>query len=156
MTITLREPDADNRDAVLALAVAPDQERFVGTVAGALAEAARYPEAKPWYRAVHADDAPVGFVMISWDVVPVPDDDIFGPWFLWKMIIDRAHQGRGHGAATVRHIADLVHAQGATELLTSYVPDDAGPAGFYRRLGFEPTGVRDSHGEPVVRLTLPI
>ena len=30
--------------------------------------------------------------------------------------------------------------EGATELLTSYVPLPGGPAGFYERLGFVPTG----------------
>ena len=46
-------------------------------------------------------------------------------------------------------------AEGATELLTSYVPEDDGPAGFYRRLGFVPTGEFDDHGEVIVRLGLP-
>ena len=127
----------------------------MGTVVGALAEAARYPEAKPWYRAVYADDTPVGFVMVSWDIEPDPAEDLFGPWFLWKLIIDHRHQRRGHGAATVRHIADLAHEHGATELFTSHVADETGPAGFYRRLGFVATGMQDSNGEPIVRLDLP-
>jgi len=47
-----------------------------------------------------------------------------------------------------------VRAEGATELLTSFVPGDGGPDGFYRRLGFEPTGEFDDHGEVVIRLPL--
>ena len=73
--------------------------------------------------------------MLSWNVPPAPPE-IIGPWFLWKIIIDRRHQGRGHGATTVRLVADLVRAEGATELLTSYVAQDGGPAGFYERLGY--------------------
>jgi len=40
-------------------------------------------------------------------------------------------------------------------LLTSYMPEDGGPAGFYRRLGFAPTGELDANGEVIVRLLLP-
>jgi diamine N-acetyltransferase len=53
-----------------------------------------------------------------------------------------------------RQIAELVRAQGAAELLTSYVPGDGGPAGFYQRLGFEPTGELDANGEVILRLRL--
>jgi diamine N-acetyltransferase len=34
------------------------------------------------------------------------------------------------------------------------VPDDGGPAGFYQRLGFVPTGDIDNNGEIIVRLVL--
>ena len=153
MVVTLREITDDNAEAVLALRVAPEQERFVGSVRDALADAAEYPHAMPWYRAVYADDEPVGFVMLSWNVPPRPPE-IIGPWFLWKLITDRRHQGRGYGAATVRLVAELVRAEGATELLTSYVAEDGGPAGFYARLGFVPTGDLDVNGEVIVRLPL--
>jgi GNAT superfamily N-acetyltransferase len=153
VVVSLREITDDNRDAVLALRVAPQQERFVGSVRGALADAADYPHARPWYRAVYADDELVGFVMLSWNVQPQPPD-IIGPWFLWKLLVDRRYQGRGYGAEAVRQVAHLVRAEGANELLTSYVPLDGGPAGFYRRLGFVPTGDLDGNGEVIVRLAL--
>jgi len=151
--VALREITDANRDAVLALRVAPGQERFVSSVRGSLQEASEYPQANPWYRAVCVADEPVGFVMLSWDVTPEPPE-IIGPWFLWKLLIDERHQGRGYGAEVVRQIAELVRAHGGTELLTSFVPADGGPAGFYERLGFVPTGALDPHGEIVVRLTL--
>ncbi len=154
MAVTLGEITDRNREAVLALRVAPGQERFVGSVRNALAQAARYPHANPWYRAVCAGGEPVGFVMVSWDVEPQPPE-IIGPWFLWKLLIDQRHQGRGYGAEAVRQVAGLVRAEGATELLTSYVPEDGGPAGFYERLGFVPTGQLDMNGEVIVRLELP-
>jgi GNAT superfamily N-acetyltransferase len=150
----LREITGDNRKAVLTLRAAPGQERFVGSVPGALADAAGYPQAKPWYRAVYAGGEPVGFVMVSWDCEPQPPE-IIGPWFLWKLLIDERYQGRGYGAEAVRQVAALVRAEGAAELLTSYVPEDGGPAGFYQRLGFVPTGELDSNGEVIVSLALP-
>src|SRR5215467_1170121 len=157
--VTLEEITPDNHEAVLAVRVAPGQEQFVGTVRHALADAVAYPEAMPWYRAVYASGdrderaVPVGFVMISWNVEPQPPE-IIGPWFLWKLIIDERYQGRGYGAAVIRQIADVVRAEGATELLTSYTPGDGGPGGFYERLGFVPTGELDQDGEIILRLGL--
>ena len=150
MTITLREITADDLPSVLALRLAPGQERFVTTVADSLAEAEAHPEGKPWYRAVYADDQPVGFVMLSGDLDPVPPP-MNGPWFLWKLLIDSRHQGRGHGREVVRQVLALVCEQGGNELLTSHVPGDGGPAGFYARLGFVPTGALDPDGEVLVR-----
>ncbi len=95
-SITLREITDDNRVAVTALHVRPDQEQFVGGVAESIAEAAETPEGNPWYRAIYDRDEPVGFVMLSWDVTP-PVPGIIGPWFLWRLLIDARHQRRGHG-----------------------------------------------------------
>jgi diamine N-acetyltransferase len=154
MDVHLVELSDENRGPALALRVAPGQERFVGgSVRDALAEAAEYPQAKPWYRVVCAGDVPVGFVMISWNVEPQPPE-IIGPWFLWKLLIAQRHQGQGYGAQAVRQVADLVRAQGATELLTSLVPGDGGPGGFYERLGFVPNGEFDVNGEAILRLAL--
>jgi diamine N-acetyltransferase len=154
MAVTLRELTDVNREAVLSLRVAPEQERFVGgSVHNALADAAEYPQAKPWYRAVYAGDEPIGFVMISWNCEPQPPE-IIGPWFLWKLLIDKRHQGRGYGSEVVRQVAELVRAEGATELLTSVVLGEAGPAGFYERFGFAPTGDLDVNNEVIVRLAL--
>jgi diamine N-acetyltransferase len=155
VVVTLGEITDENREAVLALRVAPGQERFVSSVRDSLAEAAEYPHARPWYRAVCAGGEPVGFVMVSWNVEPQPPE-IIGPWFLWKLLIGERHQGRGYGSAAVRQVAEAVRAAGAAELLTSYVPEDGGPAGFYERLGFVPTGDRDVNGEVIVRLVLPL
>ena len=153
VVVTLREVDDANREAVGGLQVAPAQERFVSSVTESLAIAADYPHAKPWYRAVVAGDEPVGFVMLSWNVEPQPPE-ILWPWFLWKLLIDERHQGQGYGREVVRQVAELVRAEGATELFTSYVPEDGGPAGFYERLGFVPTGEVDGDGEIIMRLEL--
>jgi diamine N-acetyltransferase len=151
--VALEEISDGNRAEVLALRVVPGQEQFVSSVAESLAEAAEYPHAKPWYRAVVADGTLVGFVMVSWDADPRPPE-IVGPWFLWKLLIDGRYQGRGYGAEVVRQVAELVRAEGASELLTSYVPQPGGPAGFYGRLGFVPTGDVDGDGEVIMRLAL--
>jgi len=152
--VTLRELTHANRDEVLALGVARGQERFVGSVAGSLADAEAYPQVNPWYRAVYAGDEPVGFVMLSWDCVPQPPE-IIGPWFLWKLLIDERHQQHGYGSEVVRRVADLVRAAGGDELLTSHVVGgEGGPGPFFERLDFVPTGEFDSEGEIIVSLDL--
>jgi diamine N-acetyltransferase len=151
--ITLREVDGDNLDVLLAMTLAPEQEPFVGSIAEALQEAAETPEGKPWYRGVYDGDEAVGFVMLSWNVTPDPPD-IIGPWFLWKLIVDRRHQGRGYGRAIVHRVADIVRAEGAKELLTSYAPGSGNPGPFYKRVGFVPTGDVDNEGEIIVSLRL--
>jgi diamine N-acetyltransferase len=151
--VTLRALDAATRKAVLALAVPPEQERFVGTVAAALRDAEEIPEGKPWYRAVYAGDEAVGFVMLSWNVEPDPPR-IIGPWFLWKLLIDRRHQRRGYGREAVRLVAEIARENGAVELLTSCVDADGGPEPFYERLGFRRTGERDENGELILALGL--
>ena len=151
--VTLREVTDENRERVLAVRVAPAQTRFVGTVAEALRDAQDFPEAKPWYRAIYADDEPVGFVMLSWNVTPEPPR-IIGPWFLWKLLVDERHQRRGYGREAIRLVADTVRAKGAVELLTSCVQGEGGPEPFYRRLGFSPTGELDENGEIILALDL--
>jgi GNAT superfamily N-acetyltransferase len=152
-SIVLRELTAANRDEVLALRLAPGQDRFVSTVADSLEEAEAYPQANPWYRAVYAGDEPVGFVMLSWDCVPRPPE-IIGPWFLWKLLIDERHQHRGYGRDVVHLVADLVRQQGAHELFSSYVTGESSPGPFYARLGFVETGDLDPAGEVIIRLDL--
>jgi GNAT superfamily N-acetyltransferase len=151
--VTLREITTSNREAVLALGVAPAQEQFVGTVAGALREADEIPEANAWYRAVYADDEPVGFVMLSWNVVPDPPR-IIGPWFLWKLIVDELRQGEGFGREAVRLVSEVASANGAERLFTSCVPGEHGPESFWRHMRFARTGDYDDNGEPILVLDL--
>jgi GNAT superfamily N-acetyltransferase len=153
MSVQLREITEANIEAVLALRTTREQERFVSSVAGSLAEAADNPQGNPWFRAAYADERPVGFVMLSWDVQPQPPE-INGPWFLWKLLVDHRHQRQGYGQEVVRQVVALVREQGAGELLTSCVPGENGPAGFYARLGFLPRGDADPDGETILRLDL--
>jgi GNAT superfamily N-acetyltransferase len=148
--VHLREITDDNREAVRALRVRGRQKRFVASVSCSLRDAAGTPKARPWYRAVYCGDEPVGFVMLSWK----PRSGRYrGRHFLWRLLIDKRHQGRGIGRAVLTQIVDLVRADGGTELLTSYEPGEGGPWPFYERFGFRPTGEKDD-GEIVLRLPL--
>lgn len=151
--VSLREITDRNREAIIALRVAAAQEGYVDSVADSLEEARDTPEGKPWYRAIYADDEPVGFVMLSWNVTPNPPR-IIGPWFLWKLLIDERYQGCGYGREAVRLVAEIARNEGASELLTSYVAGEGSPESFYRQIGFVPTGEEDEKGEKVLALRL--
>ena len=151
--VSLREITDQNQEAVVALRIAASQEGYVSSVADSLAEARDTPEGNPWYRAIYAGDQPVGFVMLSWNVTPDPPR-IIGPWFLWKLLIDERYQGRGYGREAVRLVAGIARDQGASELLSSYVPGARSPESFYRQIGFVPTGEQDEKGETVIALRL--
>jgi diamine N-acetyltransferase len=152
-SVSLREITAANRAAVEALAVGAAQSEYVTGVAESLVEAAETPDACPWYRAVYADDTPVGFTMIS-DGITVVNPAHLGPYFLWRLLIDKRYQGRGYGSAALRLVVEYVRTRpGARVLLTSAVQGPDSPIGFYLRQGFRATG--EAHeGELVLELDL--
>jgi diamine N-acetyltransferase len=143
--VSLRKITADTVREICRLRVAPGQEGFVAPVAESIAEAYFAPAA--WFRAIYAGDTPVGFVMLE-------DDPDNRQYYLWRLLVDAGHQGKGYGRRAVELLCDHVRTRpGATELLTSWVPGERGPEGFYRKLGFELTGEVDED-EVVARLPL--
>jgi diamine N-acetyltransferase len=69
-------------------------------------------------------------------------------------MIDRAHQGRGHGHAAVEALVGHVRGRpGARRLLVSHVTGDERLARFYRSLGFVYTGAEEE-GELVMERRL--
>lgn len=153
MSLELRELTDDVRADLHSVRLESGQDRFVSTVQESLEEAARHPEGNPWCRAVYQGGEAVGFVMLSWDLQPVPPG-MNGPWFLWKLIIDRDHQRSGLGREVVTTVADLVRAEGGSALMTSFVDEPGGPKDFYLGLGFVPTGEHDDEGEVLMALPL--
>ena len=99
----------------------------------------------------------VGFVMISDDIPQATldaDDDIVGPYFLWRLLIDARHQGRGYARATIDAVAAYVAAkENGRVLLTSCKAGDGSPQPFYLHYGFEKTG-ETKWGEDILRLDL--
>ena len=143
--VELREVTGETVRSVCLLQVAPEQRGFVAPNAVSFAEAMFEPKA--WFRAVVADDVPVGFVMLS-------IDEAAREYYLWRYMIDARYQRFGFGRAALERVIEHVRTlPGATELLVSWVPAPGGPEPFYRSFGFEPTGEVDE-GEVVARLRL--
>jgi uncharacterized protein (TIRG00374 family) len=144
------------RAAVMGLRRGPGQDRYVSSMEESFAEADSEPRAMPRPWAVHDAETGelVGFAMIS-DGIPEPmDEDLVGPYFLWKLLVDARFQGRGYGAATIAAVVEYVRTRpGADVLYTSCTDGPGSPRGFYLGLGFTDTG-RIMWGENVLALDL--
>jgi len=151
--IALREIDDGNHALVADLSVSPAQSHFVDGVSASLREAAASPDARPWFRAVYADETPVGFVMLS-DNIPPNHLELLGPYYLWRLLIDSRFQGRGYGRATLGLCVEYVRTRPSAEvLLTSCGLGKGSPLPFYLKYGFTTEGEMHDH-ELVLSLRL--
>ena len=141
--VTLREITRETVLDKLRLKVAPEQDNLVAPNSESIAEA--YFEKGAWFRAIYADETPVGFVMTY--------EDHERPFFyLWRYMIDAGHQGKGYGSKALELLIERIkNIPNATEMKLSVVPEDGSAISFYEKFGFEDTGeVRD--GEMVFLL----
>ncbi len=145
MTVTLRPLTRDNLWAVVELKLHPGQEAFVADNIVSIANASVEPTFVPL--AVYAGEELVGFAMYGQH----PET---GAWWVIRLMIDRAHQGKGYGRAAMEAvIAMMADRVGCEEIETSFNPANAVAFGLYTSLGFQPTGeVEDD--EPLLRLRL--
>ncbi|MBM9617587.1 GNAT family N-acetyltransferase [Streptomyces zhihengii] len=137
-SLHLREITPDNFENAVALRVRPDQEHLVAPVVKSLAEAYVHP-GTAWPRLICDGDEAVGFLMAFFDIDRTGGGTDFRSG-LWRLNIADGQQGRGLGRFAVRSVADEIRRRGGTRLTTTWHPGPDGPAGFYRALGFRPTG----------------
>jgi diamine N-acetyltransferase len=143
-TISLRDVDSKNVRAICDLAAKEEQKQYVVTNAIAIAEAC-YSETA-WFRAVYANEIPVGLIVLEVNL-DAPE------YLLWRFMIDSNFQGLNVGRQALTLIIDHVKSQPeSVELLTSVVPGAHCPQGFYESLGFEITG-EWLDGEAVMKLS---
>ncbi|MBL8516794.1 MAG: GNAT family N-acetyltransferase [Betaproteobacteria bacterium] len=154
--VSLREITQDSVLVVSLLDVGPGQDNLVAPNAFSIAQATVNPNA--WYRAVYADEQPVGFAMLDdWSIAPARTPELFegAPYVgLWRFMIDHRYQQHGFGAQALRCL--IAHARtrpGVKHMVLSFVPKENNPEPFYARFGFERTGEVDD-GEVVMRLKL--
>jgi diamine N-acetyltransferase len=85
-------------------------------------------------RAICNDGKPVGFMMTS-------ERPSSGEYFLWRMMIDKNHQGAGYGGAAMRLLIDRIRDNGNPKvLLLSHLKNNVEAGSFYRGCGFSYTG----------------
>jgi diamine N-acetyltransferase len=133
-TVTLREVTAENLFDILKLsnALTPPQKHMVATNAGSVAEA--HYAANAWYRAIYADETPVGFLMLH------DSADGWG-YFLWRLMVAVPYQRMGFARRAVELLIEYVKTRpGAKTLGVSCGLGLGSPEGFYHRLGFERDG----------------
>jgi diamine N-acetyltransferase len=145
MTVTLQPLTRDNLWAVVDLKLHPGQEAFVADNIDSIANAYVEPSFAPL--AVYADDELVGFAMFGQH----PET---GAWWVIRLMIDQAHQGKGYGRAAMEAvIAMMADRVGCEEIVTSFNPANTAAANLYASLGFQPTGEIEDD-EPLLLLRL--
>lgn len=143
--VTLREVTKETIWPIMMLEVAEDQGHLVAPNSMSIAEA--YFEPKAWFRAIYADDEPVGFVMLY-------DDSDTPKYYLWRMMIADAHQRKGYGRRALQLIVDYVTSRpGGSAITVGAIPGEGSPQPFYEGFGFVATG-EVKGGEVILQLDL--
>lgn len=143
-TIMLREITKENLDEIINLKVAPEQEKFVADNAVSIAQAHFHPEIA-WFRAIYADETPIGFVMLE-------NDRVNSLYSLWRFMIDARFQRQGFGRCAIELVLESVKTRsGVKTLFTSCVSGDGSPRKFYEKIGFIDTGKIDEDGELIMQ-----
>ncbi len=117
--------------------LSPTQRNMVADNAISIAQA--HCSENVWMRAIYTDDEPIGFLMLH--IGSDYDDGIDCPGvFLWRLMIAGPYQGKGFGNRAINCLLEHLRAHGIQELYTSCGLGEASPEGFYKHLGFVPTG----------------
>lgn len=141
--IHFKEITKENLSIIWKLEVFEHQKDQVATNGWSIAEG-NYNETA-WFRGIYNDDEAVGFVMLYLD-------DKEKEYGVWRFMIDKNHQGKGYGRASMDLIKKVIKEKipDVKEFSLSYVPKEKGGADeFYKKVGFEDTG-EISDGEKVM------
>lgn len=126
-----------NQICDLSATLSPAQRLMVADNVRSIAEA-HFSESG-WMRAIYADQTPIGFIMTH--TGSDYEDGIDCPGvFLWRFMIASPSQGKGYGKLALLKLIQHLKAIGVPLLYTSCGLGEGSPEGFYRKLGFTPTG----------------
>ena len=145
--IDAREIDRSTLGDILDLTVRDDQRHLVAPNAITIAQA--HYEPFTWVRGLWAGDTAIGLIAMV-DLHPDhPDltpDDPKNAAYLWRLMIDKGHQGKGYGRAAVQIAFQQARVWGRDTLCVDVADVEDGALEFYRRFGLAPTD-RVVHGE---------
>ena len=143
--LSLVEIDRHNYLSILDLSVSEEQRSFVASNTYSLAQAFVQPECVPL--ALYAENKPVGFAMYC-------IDDSDREYWIYRLMIDQRHQGRGYGRAAMLLLIDRIRSEMDEQrhrIFISFEPENEVAKSLYESLGFVPDG-RVEYGEIVYRL----
>ena len=139
--LSLREVTRENWRDTLALAVLPEQQRFVADsvpiAAIALAKAYIRPAGLIWTPyAFYADTEMIGFTMFAYELASADN------YWLFHFFIDHHSQGRGYGKAALRLFLQFIKDQypQCQALRLTVHPENEHAQHLYTSMGFQPTG----------------
>ena len=130
---------------VLALELQIDQQGFLPDVASSLELAEKYEQAQAF--AIFEGRDVVGFGLYG-------VDQLSGSWKIFRLMIDKAHQGRGLGEKAMREIIrELRSLQGAEEILICYHGNNEPARQLYGKLGFIEYGFEEKENKVLACLS---
>lgn len=133
--VTLRKITAKTVRTICNLSVSEDQNGFVAPNAVSIAQA--HFDKAAWFRAIYADETPIGFVMLA-------EKPKRGQHYIWRFMIDAKHQGKGYGQEALELIIKHVKKDLKAKAITlSVVRAKGSTEEFYKSFGFEFTGKMD-------------
>lgn len=154
MAVELREITKENWQECVRLELEESQKHFVSSNAYSLAESKFQPTFRPLaiYDGPGPDAAMVGFVMFG--LYPDGEPPLGRTYWVFRLMVDRRHQRRGHGRAALEEVIARLRAdRDCPQVLIGYEPENTVAAKLYRDLGFREIGPAP-WGETVARLAL--
>ena len=158
--ISIQKVNIHNVWELLALEVDENQKSFVATNIESIVEAyttlAADGVALPF--GIYKDKTPVGFLMIGYGDQPEVENPAIAndSYCIWRLMIDRNHQGKGYGTQALRLALDDIRTLPcgpARTCFLSYEPENTTAKKLYYRFGFRETGEMDEN-EVVAALNL--
>ncbi|MBQ9828170.1 MAG: GNAT family N-acetyltransferase [Lachnospiraceae bacterium] len=155
--IHLEKTDHRNVWDIIELRVFESQEEFVAPNDESLMEAyiaVTSEDAYAYPFGIYNDDTPVGFLMIGYNEAGIEEnapEALKNNYSLWRLMIDRNHQGKGYGREAVRLALEFIRTWpgGKAEYCAlSYEPENTVAAKLYHSFGFEENGEMD--GDEIV------
>ncbi|MCQ8260171.1 GNAT family N-acetyltransferase [Streptococcus suis] len=133
--IRLELVNNENFDEVLQVQLAPQDQRRVASVEYSLAQAWLYREDEhllPY--AVKSGQKVVGFVLLS-----IQEDKSY---YVWRLLIDKEYQNRGHGKEVIRQILVLAKEDSSCQKVSvNYVIGNHKMRYILKKLGFQSVGL---------------
>ncbi|MFV0399722.1 MAG: GNAT family N-acetyltransferase [Oscillospiraceae bacterium] len=143
----LRKVDSGNIWKIIKLAVNDDQQGFVATNTQSILEAyttiTSGGVALPF--GLYEGDTPVGFVMFGYGNSGEETEPSVakGNYCIWRFMIDKAYQGRGHGKQAMAECLTYLRTAPCGEAeycWLSYEPENVGAKALYTSFGFRESG----------------
>ncbi len=130
--VTLEPVSQTDYQQVIALNPHPHQQGFVASNEESLEDAGENPACVPLL--VRAGGEPVGFAMYALD-----EDD--GNYWIYRLMIDARHQGKGYGRAALRQLLGLLsELPDCPFVILGLQPGNDGARRLYEQTGFRMTG----------------
>ena len=121
-----------NFEAVICLEVSESQRKYVAPNVRSLAECYLYRKNEDVFPyAIQHEGTVVGFLLLDYD-------QEVSEMMIWRMMIDKDHQGQGYGQETVKKVIEMAEADpGYTLLIADYVKGNEVMGRLLRNLGFK-------------------